>query len=399
MKKALFVTTVPITLHAFLLPLAEALHKHGWQIDALTGASEDSRSELGVEFDTVHTVKWTRSPLSFLRYPKIARTIRQLVTTKGYQVVHVHTPIASLITRLALRTTADVRVIYTAHGFHFFKNEQGHAQGRIYRMMELMALPYTDVLVTMNDEDEAAAQLMAKSSMRLHGNKTVNDNRPQARESVYKVPKAFRCTIARIDGVGIDVDAYSPAALSPEDEVKLRKCYGLNKGSFVIATIAEMNHNKRHRLLLDAARKLPPEFQFLFIGTGPLEAALRKHAQQEQLSVSFTGQIDRRQLRELFALTNLGILVSEREGLPRSLMEFAAAGIPIAGTRTRGITDLACDKRAIAASATGTAIAEVISNIADNPQLAVELAEKQCRHISENCVLDVIIPQYLTLYE
>jgi len=430
MKKALFVTTVPITLRAFLLPLAAALHAEGWQVDALTGSEDGTGSnqaqdipnpdvalnaevpgqrpddisgadseEVGASFllehfAQIHTVNWSRSPKSFLRYSKLAREIRQLVTSEQYKVVHVHTPIASLITRLALRKNKEVRIIYTVHGFHFYHDERGHLKGRLYRAIERIAIHYTDVLTVMNDEDEAAAhQLAAKTRKLIHG-----DN-PNTRVNRYPVP---RCTAARIDGVGIDMDTYSPTKLSQTRKAELQQHYKLAADSFTVGMIAEMNHNKRHHLLLEAAKQLKdshPHIHWLCIGTGPLKAQLQEQVQHSNLPVSFTGQLDKQQLREALALTNLGILVSKREGLPRSLMEFTAAKVPIAGTKTRGIVEEVQDKRALANTATGPALAELIASIADNPSLATDLAQKQHVHATQNYTLDVVIPKYLKLYE
>lgn len=393
-------TTVPVTLRAFLLPLADALQHAGWQVDALTGFddAEEGRPEPSTpaagdkqqnrnwqaSFTAIHRVRWTRSATSLIRYPQLAARIRRLVRSQQYQVVHTHTPIASLVTRLALRKVSGVRIIYTAHGFHFYRLQpsgkqgsggQGQLKGRLYQIIERLAARYTDVLVVMNNEDEIAAQQMAAA-----------------------VP---RCTVVRIDGVGIDVAAYSAAELSPQRVSDLRARHQLAADCFVVSTIAEMNHNKRHQLLLAAAQQLQdshPQLRWLFIGSGPLEAPLREYVHNRHLPVSFAGQVSRQQLRELLALTDLGILVSQREGLPRSLMEFSAAGIPIAGTTTRGIVDEVLDGRALAAAATPAAIAEVVARLADKPQLAAELAEKQQQHAAKHYTLDVIIPQYLKLY-
>jgi len=383
--RALFVTTVPITLRAFLLPLAEGLRAEGWCVDALTGAEDGTGgvrpgSEVSAAwqqaFDTIHTVPWSRSILSFAHYPQLARQVRTIVAEGGYHVVHVHTPIAALITRLALREVSGVRVIYTAHGFHFFRGQNERLRGWLFRRAEQYCARFTDVLVVMNDEDEAAARTLAAH--------------------------APRCEVQRIDGVGIKLGDYTAIPLTPEQEASLRKQYRLERASFVVGIIAEMNDNKRHRLALYAARVLKeshPRLRWLFIGTGPNERALRVRADAERLPVTFTGQLKRERLRELFSLIDLGLLVSEREGLPRSLMEFSAAGIPIAGTQSRGIIDEVRDERALATRARGGAIAEVIARIADDSTLAAELAAQQHRFAQEHFSLDVILPRYLALYK
>ena len=80
-------------------------------------------------------------------------------------------------------------------------------------------------------------------------------------------------------------------------------------------------------------------------------------------------------------------------------MELSAAGIPVAGTRTRGIIDEVRDERALAVSCHGGAIAEVVARIADDPALAAELAMEQRAYALQRYTLDVVLPQYLALYD
>lgn len=160
-SRALFVTTVPITLTSFLLPWAEMLRGEGWIVDCATSDIE-SEPRLTEHFCHIFNVDWSRSPLSLLRYPSLARRIKKIVSENGYDVVHVHTPIAAFITRMALRRMGRFggpapKIIYTAHGFHFHEGMSSPAKGWVYRMMERLALAWTDVLVVMNDEDEKAA--------------------------------------------------------------------------------------------------------------------------------------------------------------------------------------------------------------------------------------------------
>jgi len=380
---------VPVTLRAFLLPLAQELRERGWCVDALCGPDDgtgstgsrrsasniDSTALLERSFDTVHTIGWSRSMRSLLRYPALARELRRIVAAGNYNVIHTHTPIASLVARLALRRVRGLRVIYTAHGFHFYKGQRRRFAGWFFRKAEELCARFTDVLVVMNSEDERAAQVL--------------------------VARAPRCRVVRIDGIGIDLGAYTPSELTTLQEEELRARYDIPKDSFVVACIAEMNENKRHGLLLDTAAvlcKRLPRVRWLFIGTGPLETELRRRTREEDLPVCFTGQIEREELCALFALTDLGLLASEREGLPRSLMEFIAAGIPIAGTRTRGIIDEVRDERALAAG-NAASLADVIARIEKYPNLAAELAYNQSVYAAEHFAQEVILPQYVTLYE
>ena len=108
MPSALFVTTVPITLEAFLLPFADHFRAQGWRVDALAnGAASDPR--LAGRFDERFDVAWSRDPLSPSNFLGAAGTVRGIVEAGGYDIVHVHTPVAAFVTRYALRRAARPR--------------------------------------------------------------------------------------------------------------------------------------------------------------------------------------------------------------------------------------------------------------------------------------------------
>src|SRR4051794_29163723 len=115
------VATVPMTLRGFLLPFAEHFRARGCRVDGLArGITGDADCVRG--FDRVWDVDWSRNPLRLGQLFRTPAAIRELVVREGYDLVHVHTPIAAFLTRFALRglrRQGRPRVIYTAHGFHF----------------------------------------------------------------------------------------------------------------------------------------------------------------------------------------------------------------------------------------------------------------------------------------
>ena len=396
------VTTIGVTLRAFLLPLTRALRDTGWTVDALT---HDDGTSLDGDFDAVHEIGWTRSPLSLLRVQRFAREIRELVEHEEYDVVHVHTPIAAFVTRLALAEMRErdgqggvyrpcwankPRIIYTAHGLHFYKGAGISAFA--YRAAERLVIHGTDTLVVMNDEDEVAgANLCAL---------TVGSERV--------------CELRRIDGMGFDFAAFGTAAAAA-DGAAIRAERGIDADAFVVGVIAELSANKRHRLVLDAVRLLKERSErehrkhaqrtapvrFVFIGSGPLERRLRAYVRQHNLadSVHFTGAVPFADIPALCVACDLGLLVSKREGLPRSLMEFVAASVPIVGTRTRGITDEVRNANALC-EPTPEALADLIEHWATaTPQERTTLAATQHSHALAHYDTSVVIPQYLELYQ
>jgi glycosyltransferase involved in cell wall biosynthesis len=310
---ALFVTTVPITLEAFLVPFARHFRAGGWQIDALANGAT-ANTHIASAFDNRFDVLWSRNPLDPRNLVGTAARVRGIVRAGEYDVVHVHTPIAAFVTRYALRrirTRTRVRVIYTAHGFHFYRGQPA-LPNTLYRTMERAAAPWTDYLVTINQEDLAAARDLGGIDS---------------------------ACVRYVPGIGVDTDRFAPS----RDAVlraKLRAQLDVGPDAFMITMVAEMAPVKRHEHLFEAlAQARDPRITTVLVGEGPLESLLREKA----VALGITDRIRwagyRRDVPSVLAASDALTLVSEREGLPRSVLEGMAAGLPIIGTQTRGITD------------------------------------------------------------
>ena len=158
MPKLLIVTTIPMTIKGFLLPYAVYFRNKGWQVDALTGDGL-TLSEVKDHFDNIWTVKWARNPLNINNLLGTPRRIQEIVRKNDYDLVHVHTPVASFVTRFSLRKLKRVgkpKVIYTAHGFHFFKGNNP-LKNCLFLSLERIASSWTDHLIVINQEDYDAA--------------------------------------------------------------------------------------------------------------------------------------------------------------------------------------------------------------------------------------------------
>ncbi|MDR1741352.1 MAG: glycosyltransferase [Synergistaceae bacterium] len=326
MPKLLIVTTVAATLRAFLLPYAEHFRKLGWRVDALANGAAECAECLRA-FDRCCDVPFSRRPLA--RENRAApRLIRDLVAAEKYDIVHVHTPVASFITRFALRRAFRKReshrpkVVYTAHGFHFHEN-QSRVKNMLYAALEKLALSYTDHVIVINKADYDAA-------LALCGGKA-----SEAKERVSLFP-----------GIGIDIAAYSPDAVDGAAVRGARACMGLGDGDVLFLMVAEFNKGKRHQ---DAIRALAatgrPDFHLAFAGTGPREQEMRRLAAKLGVSerVHFLGH--RSDVPALMLASRATILTSEREGLNRSVMESICLGVPVLGARARGISDLVTGSR------------------------------------------------------
>ena len=364
---ALFVTTVPITLEAFLVPFAEHFRREGWRVDALAnGAASDPH--IADAFDDRFDVAWSRSPLDPGNLVGTPSKVRDIVRAGGYDVVHVHTPIAAFVTRYALRHDRGgphPSLIYTAHGFHFYEG-QSAAPNTAYRRMERIAAPWTDYLVTINEEDFDAAKELGGIDP----------------ERVRYIP-----------GIGVDTVAFAPSE-DPAARERLREGLDVGPSDFMLTMVAEFAPVKRHAHLLEAfAAANAPRVVLVLVGQGPLESSLRDKASELGIADRMRWAGYRRDIPAVLAASDALALVSEREGLPRSVLEGMATGLPVIGTRTRGIADAVgpdagwiVDKNDVAALA--AAIDQASSDAAELARRGAAARERAISEFSLSHVID-----------
>lgn len=314
MNNLLFITTIPDSLRAFLLPFAYHFRAKGWRVDAMAQGISDC-AECLKAFDQVWEVEWSRNPLDPQNLIVAPRQLREVLAS-GYDLVHVHTPVAAFVTRYALnglRKRGRPKVIYTAHGFHFYRGGAPLKNAR-FLALEKLAGRWTDYLAVINREDEEAAKR-------------------------YRIVPTER--VRYMPGIGVDIEHYSPNAV-PEDEVlRVRQELGLPLGTPLLLSVAEFIPRKRHRDILRAFARLDrPEVHLALAGDGLLFEQMQQLASDLgiQNQVHFLGV--RQDIPILMRASVATLLASEQEGLPRSVMESLCMEIPVIGTEIRGTRDL-----------------------------------------------------------
>lgn len=314
----LIVATVASTIRTFISPHAAHMRGLGWRVAAAAaGAAADP--DLAESFDDVHDLPLTRSVRDVGGIVQGERAIARLLHETDWDIVHAHTPIASFLTRLAVRRMPhDCRpaVVYTAHGFHF--HEGGHPVANVtYLTAERVAGRWTDRLIVINDEDDAAA--------RRH----------------HLVPVA---RLVRHPGIGLDTGRYSRSAIPAGAIADLRLGLGLSPETPLFVTVGELNRNKRHADAIAALGRLQDrDAHLLIVGDGPLRPELNGLATDLGIAgrVHFTGHVD--DIRPLLATATALVAPSRREGLSRSVMEALSLEIPIVASSARGNAELVAD--------------------------------------------------------
>jgi glycosyltransferase involved in cell wall biosynthesis len=363
--KMLVVTTIPTTLRDFLVPFARHFRARGFRVDALADGVS-AFPECVAAYDRVWDVSWSRNPLDPRNFRTAPRHVHDLVRRERYDLVHVHTPVAAFVTRCALRylrRQGAVRVIYTAHGFHFYRGGP-RLRGAILRGLEKLAGRWTDYLVVINREDEEAA--------RRHG--LVPPDR-----------------VRYMPGIGVDMQYYGRNAVRDSDVAAVRHEMGLSPGDVLFLVVAEMIPRKRHADVLRAFARLGRPATFLALaGNGPLEGQLRRLAATLGIAnrVRFLGE--RRDVPALVLASVATVLASRQEGLPRSIMESLSLGVPVIGSRIRGVADLLHGGGGLLVEAGDVAgLAAGMARILDQPEEAramgrrgrERMADYELRHI------------------
>jgi len=374
MPKLIHIATVSLTPRAFLRPFAEHFRAKGWTVDVMaSGAAscDDCRSAFSHVFD----VAWSRNPLHLGRIRRGIRQVRRVVSEGGYDIVHVHTPVAGFATRYALRNLRSPRglkVIYTAHGFHFHPGGNPLANAAYYAL-ETIAGPWTDHLVVINQTDYDVA----------------------VRRRIVPPDR-----ITLVPGIGVDTDHYSPGAVSPESSQAARAELGLSPGNQLFLMIAEFNPGKRHE---DAVRAMAllknSNIHLAFAGAGPLLSSMQTLARTLGVArqIHFLGF--QKDVRRYLGAALATLLPSLREGLPRSLLESLSMGIPVIGTDIRGIRDLVAGSAGyLVRTKDPEAIAQAMRRLADQPIEAKAMGQSGRDRILEQFSLARIIEQHERIY-
>ena len=234
--------------------------------------------------------------------------VRKMCNENQYNLLHCHSPIGSVIARLAAKKARKNRtkVIYTAHGFHFFKGAPTQ-NWMIFYPIEKICSRWTDVLITINKEDYAFAK------------KHMNAGR-----------------VEYIPGVGVDTKKFQ---LKNFDKAAKRAELGIKEDDIFILTVGELNQNKNQEVVVRAIAKLNnPKIHYFIAGKGDKEQYLTELADELGVNIHLLGY--RTDIVELLNAADIFAFPSFREGLSVALMEAMAAGLPCVVSKIRGNVDL-----------------------------------------------------------
>ncbi len=326
MKKVLIVTTVSGFVPQFELNNVRILQKMGYEIHYASnyynvsyGLDNHRLEGIGI---IPHQVDFSRSPFHFKVNFKAYLQLKELMKSENFSILHCHTPVAAVLARIVAKNYRKhgLKVIYTAHGFHFYKGAPIKYWILFYPIERFLAR-FTDVLITINKEDYKRAKKFCRNK---------------------------KTKVVFIPGVGVNISYWSGKNLISYERQEIRKQIrtelGLTKNQFGILSVGELIPRKNHALVIQVLAELKKEidipFCYFICGQGILKEELQQLAKQLGVAneVIFLGY--RENIRDILYGMDLFLFPSKQEGMPMALMEAIATGIPVRASNIRGNREL-----------------------------------------------------------
>lgn len=308
-KKVLFVATVTKHINTFHIPYLKWFKEQGYEVHVASKGNDK------IEYCDIHyDLPLERFPLKKENI-YVYNELKKIIKFNNYSIIHCHTPVGGVLTRLAARRSRrkGTKVIYTAHGFHFYKGAP-LKNWFIYYPIEKICSKWTDVLITITEEDYIFAKRKLKKTKQIE----------------------------HIHGVGMNTKRLA-ADLTFEEKQQIKNKLGIKKDEIVFTYVAELNKNKNQVLLIDVMKELKKEnmqVKLLLVGSGELIDQYKEYTKKSNMDneIKFLGR--RLDINELLSITDIYIASSIREGLPVNVMEAMYKELPIIATNNRGHREL-----------------------------------------------------------
>lgn len=310
MKKVLFTATVDSHIIQFHIPYLKWFKEQGYEVHVATNGDEK------IEYcDVKHKIPFERNPMKINNIKAIFK-LKKIIEKEKFQIIHTHTPMGSVVTRLAAKNARKkykTKVIYTAHGFHFFEGAP-LINWIVFYPIEKYLSKYTDCLITINEEDYNLAK------------------------TKFNAKK-----VELVNGVGVDENKFD-FQMSDEEKHKLRRSLGLNDDDFVIIYVAELSKRKNQGMLIKAVKELMDKgennIKVILPGTDSRNGYYQEMTKKLGIenNIKFLGY--RKDIPELLKISDLYVSTAKQEGLPVNIIEAMLSGLPIIATDCRGNRDL-----------------------------------------------------------
>ena len=349
-RRILVVCTTDSMIWNFLVPHIKELEQKGFYVECACAITGDFYKDLiGIHGIKMNEIPFVRSPYN-IKNLHAYKALCKLIKEKNFGTIFCHEPVGGAMGRIAGRKN-HCKVIYAAHGFHFYKGAPIINRFLYYCIEKFLSL-YTDALITINEEDYHAAQnFYAKK--------------------VYK-----------INGIGIDIEKFSKIDNCDD----LRQELSFKRGDFILFSVGELIKRKNHVAIIEALKQIDnPHIHYVIAGNGELFDLLNEKIRKLELS----GQVHllgyRTDINRLCNSADVFILPSLQEGLSVALMEAMACAKPIIASKIRGNVDLIDDNiGGILVEPTDVAgFADAILYCYNNPEVLAKYAQHNISKVRE----------------
>ena len=301
----------------------------------------------------IYQVDFMRSPIS-LKNLTAYNQLKEIVEREKFDVIHCNTPVGGVLGRLVAKKYKTKHVIYQVHGFHFYKGAPKF-NWLVYYPIERWLARYTDTLITINQEDFDIAK--RKFRLKDHG-------------EIYYVP-----------GVGIDLSQYE---LHKSHE--LRASLGISDDDIMLISAGDLVERKNYKLSIKAVAETGmPNLKYCICGTGEQLNELTQYAKElgVESQIKFLGF--RSDMKALLQVADIFLFTTKQEGLPRSMMEAMASGLPCIASKVRGNTELLEDGRGgyLCDVESVTEFAKAIKTLSENEEVRKQFGEANHKRIMD----------------
>lgn len=358
-KNILILTTIGGFLQEFEMNDVKLLQSQGWNVHYASNFHQpiyecdtELLQRMGV---TCHQIDIRKSPLAVVANIKAFRQLIQIIENEEITAVHCHNPMGGVLGRMTKLYNRHLYVIYTAHGFHFYK----HAPIQnwlLYYPAERLLARLTNRLITINREDEIAARKFKLSSGGV---------------------------VSRIPGVGLNMERFEPDQKARKDT---RQKYDIADDRFVILSVGELNRNKNHETLIRAVDILKKDYKrflemnpvLMICGEGGYREKLQEliqecHLDDNVILCGYQVQIERYyQAADCFAFP------SYREGLGMAALEAMACGMPLIVSDNRGTREYSRNNQnaLVCPARDAEAFAKAIAKMWENDKKREEMSQR-----------------------
>ncbi len=320
MKKMLMLASVASMIDQFNMSNISLLIEKGYSVDVACNFKEGSTcseekildlqkrlSEMNVLY---YHIDFARKISSFSKNIRAYKQVKSLIEKNDYEFIHCHSPIGGVVGRLVGKVS-HTKVMYTAHGFHFFKGAPIR-NWIVFYPIEKFLSKWTDILITINKEDYSLA------------------NKKFHMKAVYYIP-----------GVGVDINRFSTVIKTKSEK---RKELQIPQNAFVLLSVGELSARKNQMVVIEALGKIRnEEIYYVIAGKGELYDEYERKASEYEIGKQLILLGPRTDIDELCVAADVFVHPSIREGLGIAPLEAMAAGLPLISSYVNGIKDYTKD--------------------------------------------------------